>query len=79
MARRRSPSARPRRPRPSSNPWRDPAYQHANTRSDWIEHTPDPGSGRLPVGIPNGDVVTLVFGLQARCGAVSGQFTAQAA
>lgn len=58
---------------------RDPAYQDANTRSDWIEHTPDPGSGRLPVGIPNGDVVTLVFGLQARCGAVSGQFTAQAA
>jgi uncharacterized repeat protein (TIGR01451 family) len=59
---------------------RNPTDQDGNTRSDWIDKdTPNPGTGYLPLGVPNGGIVKVIFQMDVRCGAASGEFVASAA
>ena len=59
---------------------RDPADTDTNTRSDWTDRAlPEPGTGRLPLGVPGGSEVTVIFQVDVRCGTVSGEFVASAA
>jgi uncharacterized repeat protein (TIGR01451 family)/fimbrial isopeptide formation D2 family protein len=58
---------------------RNPANNDTNSRNDWsAQPTPNPGSGTLPTGLQNGDVITIAYDVEINCDAVSGQFFARA-
>ena len=57
---------------------RNPADVDTNTRHDWKSATPNPGEGTVPLGLPKGATVTMVYTVEVDCAAVSGKLITQA-